>query len=428
MNKLLKMIRHNIGLKLLSVLIAIVIWYVVVGYNDPVITKSYSVHINVVNDSYIANGKQSYIIEDEYKSIVVYLKGNRSTLKNITESNIKVEADLTQIVDMDSNPVYVPLTASCPGIDSSNITLARTTVPIVISDIASKEFPVTINMGNSSPGKDYEVGKTTPSMQKLVISGPNAVINSIDSVVATIDVSDMTSSRSVNATLKLIDKNQAEISKSVMQDDLNFEGGYPTISVYVELWKKVSDVRCEVVTEGDPAYGYKIEEIKTVPETITIAGTDSALDELKDNGNVIQIPIDIDNISSDAVEEIDITALLPENTKLSENTSDTVIVNISVLSTGSQTVTMDVDQIEQDNLASGLAVSYDKTEVSIVVNRDEDYAAEEGSELQESDVKVSIDFNGMTEGDYTKELKITLPEGYSLAEAPQITVHIKKAA
>jgi YbbR domain-containing protein len=130
MNK--NIIKDNLGLKLLSVLIAIVIWYVVVEVNDPIETASFTVKVTVANETYIANGKQIYHIDDDYKTVTAYIKSNRSTLKKITADQITVTADLTQIVDIKREPVMVPLTASRQGINPANITLSRTAIPITI--------------------------------------------------------------------------------------------------------------------------------------------------------------------------------------------------------------------------------------------------------------------------------------------------------
>ena len=58
--KHLAWLTNNLPLKIISVVIAIVIWYVVVYYNDPVETKGFSVPVTVDNTSYIANGKQTF--------------------------------------------------------------------------------------------------------------------------------------------------------------------------------------------------------------------------------------------------------------------------------------------------------------------------------------------------------------------------------
>lgn len=86
------------------------IWILVSGTVDPVRTNvRYSgVKVEVKNDGYLDAGK-SYQIADEYQTVTVYVTGKKSVVEGRTD--IAVEADLTQIVNMDTNPAYVPVTA-----------------------------------------------------------------------------------------------------------------------------------------------------------------------------------------------------------------------------------------------------------------------------------------------------------------------------
>ena len=80
-----------------------------------------------------------------------------------------------------------------------------------------------------------------------------------------------------------------------------------------------------------------------------MAGTDEALEELKQQGNIITIPaelISVEGISSDTeFTDIRISDLLPEDTMLASNVSETVTVQVAVLPLGSQEFDLDVDQI-----------------------------------------------------------------------------------
>ena len=164
MKKIIGFITNNFVLKIVSVLIAIFIWYMVVYYNDPVLTNSYQVRIEVTNESYIENGKQVYRIEENYKTVTVYLSGNRSSLENVTADDITVTADLTQIVDLERDPIMVPLTASCKGFDQSNIKLSRETIPISIENVASKELKLSVLTTDSGTvNNNFEVGALTPN-------------------------------------------------------------------------------------------------------------------------------------------------------------------------------------------------------------------------------------------------------------------------
>ncbi len=422
-NLLSKMTR-NLALKIISVIIAVLIWYVVVDYNDPVETQSFSVKIEVTNESYISNGKQIYRIDDEYKTVTVYIKGNRSNLKKVQASSITVTADLTQIVDLDRDPVMVPLQASCAGFNQSDITLSRTTIPITIEDVASQEFPVTVSMGDTSPGKDYEVGVLTPDPDRVTISGPESIVNQIESVVAKIEVSGMTQDQTVEAQLVLMDKNQVAIADSTISDHLTFDGGVPKINVKVELWKKRSGVKLNVAYSGNPEEGYQVSEITTSPTEITVAGSEAGLNLLTQQNNTIYIPEDrvsVDGANKDFNTEVSLTDLLPENVKLSSTMKESVVVYVTILPEGSQEFIISVDDIKTNGLDSNLTVSYDQTTIEVRVK------STDGSEvnLDESQITASIDLKGKTAGDYNLPVNVTLPSGYQLVSDIKLSLHLK---
>ena len=111
--KILKKLLNNLPLKILSILIAIVIWYVVVSVNDPIVKERFDVPVQVTNEAYIAAGKKTYQIAEEYQTVTVTVTDNNSVVSRLKASDITVTADLTQIVTMDTNPVYVPIKAAC---------------------------------------------------------------------------------------------------------------------------------------------------------------------------------------------------------------------------------------------------------------------------------------------------------------------------
>ncbi|MCI1328538.1 MAG: CdaR family protein, partial [Lachnospiraceae bacterium] len=265
-----KIIRNNFGLKVISVLISIVIWYSVVRVDDPVITRSFTVSVTFTNQTYIQSGKQTYTVDDSYNTVIVYIKGNRSEVRRVEASDITVTADLTQIVSMDTTPVMVPLTVQCTGIDTANISMSRTAVPITIENIASKELPVTVDTDDTTPNKNFEVGKATANPSKVVVSGPESTINSIDSAVAEVDVTGMTQDGMVKGTVHLYDKSQNEISQETIDNEITFDTGSQDVTVTIDLWQKKSDISLDVQYSGQPKSGYQVSSISTVPDTITV--------------------------------------------------------------------------------------------------------------------------------------------------------------
>ena len=269
---LLSRITHNFPLKLASVLLAVVLWYAAIYYSDPKETRSYSVHVDVINESYIASGKQVFYIDEAYRTVTVYINDNASKLNRINENYITVTADLTQIVDFDRDPVMVPLSVSCQGISATNISLSRKTIPISIETVADKELPITVSTGDTVPNKNYEIGSMTPEVSSITVSGPESIISQIDSVVATVNVTNMRTDGEKTATLSFINKDQNQISEDLINDSVTIQGDYSKLSVYVELWKKRSGITFNINYSGKPAPYFKVYQTSSFPEEITVAG------------------------------------------------------------------------------------------------------------------------------------------------------------
>ena len=294
--KILKKLLNNLPLKILSILIAIVIWYVVVSVNDPIVKERFDVPVQVTNEAYIAAGKKTYQIAEEYQTVTVTVTDNNSVVSRLKASDITVTADLTQIVTMDTNPVYVPIKAACSMVKQEKLSTVTATIPVEIEDVDSEKFPITIDAGNTKPAKDYEVGTMTSDPESITISGPTSLINKISSVVAKVDVTNMRNSGTVTADLMIIDKNQDEMPESQMEF-LNFDSGSPQVDVDIELWRRVSGIKLSALYSGTPADGYQIKNIYTTPEEITVAGSEEALAKLADEGNTIEIPEDYTSVA-----------------------------------------------------------------------------------------------------------------------------------
>jgi len=426
---LLSKFTHNLPLKLASVVLAIVLWYAAIYYSDPKETRSYSVHIEVTNESYIASGKQVFYIDDIYKIVTVYITDNASKLNRISENSITVTADLTQIVDFDRDPVMVPLSVACQGISATNISLSRQTIPISIETVANKELPITVSTGDTVPNKNYEIGSLTPEVSSITVSGPETIISQIDSVVATVNVANMKTDGEKTAQLSFISKDQSLISEELIRDSVTIEGDYRTLTVYVELWEKRSGITFNINYSGKPAEYFKVYQTTSSPDEITVAGNSEALAALQSAGNSITIPedrIDVDGASKDVVVDVTISDLLPDNMKIVSSMNDYITVTVNIMPVDSKKLSIDVDDITVENLQENLSISYNKTTLTIKVKTK---GTSKLSDITADDITASIDASVITAaGEYELPVTITVPKGYTLVDDVKIPVTVKEGA
>ena len=156
--------------------------------------------------------------------------------------------------------------------------------------------------------------------------------------------------------------------------------------------------------------------MRTVPDTISVAGSAEGLESLADNNNVITIPedsIDISGESEDVEKKISLTDLLPDNVKLTSDSSEDVWVTVSILPVGSREFELPTKNIEVKNKPKDLQVTFETAQIEVRIKSDNKDLDDLNND---KDIKASIDLDGKKEGSYEVPVKIVLPDGYETVE------------
>jgi len=102
-------LKNNIGLKIVALAFAFLLWFVVVNIDDPMDLKTYQVDVTVLNPEVITNAGKSYQVVDNTGNVAITVKARRKVLSKITPSNIVATADLKEMQDT-SVPIRVKVT------------------------------------------------------------------------------------------------------------------------------------------------------------------------------------------------------------------------------------------------------------------------------------------------------------------------------
>ena len=418
MNK--RKITDNIPLKIMSVAVAVVVWLIVVNIDNPVGTNYYTLNnVELINKEYVESsdtiGKMC-MPEQSQDSIRVAITTTKKIRDRIKVTDISAVADLQQAVSLDTNPVMVPITVTCsiPGVSANDIKVTPQNLSVNLDEKETQEFVVNVSRGDTKPGKDYEVGSLTANPEKVRITGPKTLINKIDKVNAAIDLDGNTQDFSQDVNLTIIDKNQEPLSDSEM-NSLRIENNAKVV-VTARLWKIRQGVGISAGYVGTPADGYQVGSVKTVPDTISVAGSTEGLESLAQNDNVITIPadsIDISGESKDVEKKINLSNLLPDNVKLTSDSSEDVWVTVSILPVGSREFDIPTKSIEVKNKPDDLQVTFETAQIAVRIKSDENDMDDLNAQ---KDIKASIDLNGKEEGNYEVPVKIVLPDGYETVE------------
>ena len=417
-----KKLTNNLLLKILSLAIALAIWLLVANINDPVVVTSYDVPVTIQNSAYLESGGKTYQVLEQQQMVTVILRGNSSVVENRT-GDIQAVADLTQIVDMDTTPVMVPVTATCDRVAAEDISVVPAAIGIEIEDMVSKDFTITVTAGDTTPSADYEVGTMEANPEKVTITGPESLIDKIDRVMAEVNTAPMNEDTTITSRLIIYDKNQDTLDETEM-NYLKFDIGQPVVDIHVDLWRVRGDIQLAVNYSGSPAPGYQVGDVTITPSTISVAGTDEALAQLAIEGNTIEIPADaivLDGQNSDVETRLTLSEYMPDDLVVANNV-ETAIANVSIIPEGSQEFRVATRDITIENLDDKLRLVVDTDSVTVRVRE----TGGQINDLTADEISLSADMKGRGAGDYEIQLEADLPDGYELLVHVKTLVHVSE--
>ena len=359
-HKIRKALLGNLWIKLLSLLIAIGIWFMVSNANDPTRTMLFpNIPITIVNQDSVADiGK---VIEAQGSgTVTLRVTEKKSVLERLgrSGSDFYVEADMNNITEMNT----VPLTVTCanPVVTWDEIELTPSSLKVTLEDKVEQTYIASVS-AEGVPQAGWEVGASTITEGKnIVIAGPGSLINIINQVVAPVNVEGMSEDTTVSSVLKIYDKNgdtftDAQLASLEFKDENGNVLTNHTVEVQVDLWRIRTDVPIRVQTTGSPAWGYRVSGITTIPETISVAGTEEALEALGAMFDVAD-QIDVTGLTEDITTEIDLTASLSEmpGIKLITDADPSVQVEVAIEASGDVTLTIPLSSISFANKPEGM--------------------------------------------------------------------------
>ena len=312
-------ITDNLFLKILSVLLAIVLWLTIVNINDAKATQEYKLEVHLLNTEVITENGKVFRVEDGTNWVKVTVRERQSVLRGLKESDFVLTADMEKNLKYDR---LVGINVECKNRNinvNEDVTLDRSNVNVSIEDSATEQFQIIVtDIGKANDG--LMVGSMVPEQTIIKISGPVSIVERIERVEAQVDVTGLPVTSVKNCTLKLYDSAGNFIDPTY----LNFIGKNDGISVTVSMLNKKT-VPLIFSYEGTPAENYKVKEVEWKPEFIEIAGAPAVLAGM----NSIQIPahvVNVDGIDEELQLVIDITPYLPSGVVLADQTNASVLV------------------------------------------------------------------------------------------------------
>ncbi|MCF0127148.1 MAG: hypothetical protein HUJ70_01200, partial [Pseudobutyrivibrio sp.] len=184
------LIYNNNFLRIFSIVIAALIWYIVVttvSQNITVKIKDVPVNFDDFASSSLGKVGLNPINIDKNATVDVLISGNREDVGSLKKEDIKVVPDLSKITVAGVYDVDL-FTENNQGTNIKVESIFPKQLTIQFDRIASRKFTVEPNVEGISVPEGYMMQPETVSPKEITISGPEIDVSKVYKVVATAEV------------------------------------------------------------------------------------------------------------------------------------------------------------------------------------------------------------------------------------------------
>ena len=366
---MLKSKKFNI---ILALVVAIALWAYVLGEINPTSsTVVRNVPINFLNEETLAEEGLT-VLSTSAETVNVTISGQRTAITRADSDDFTVTVDL-EGMRIGENSARINV------IGPRNVEIERVNIEkltVMIDEQVSLEKSVeTQFLGQIADNQEASVIEAEKN--RVNVSGPKTLVNSVTRLLASINVSDLSGEpKSLNIELVPVDENDVRV------EGVTIEGGN-TMSVTAVLFNKKT-VPLEVPLENQDSHEMDVEV--EAPVTVVVKGSEEALAEIS---SISCQSIDLSAITESTT--ITLTPVLPEGVQLAEE-NPTLTADITVREMATRTFTFDSSDILFSVEAEGLGYSIADAQFEVTLTGRESVLAE----LSQEDIVLTVNTEGLT--------------------------------
>ncbi|MBQ9934952.1 MAG: hypothetical protein IJO70_03805 [Lachnospiraceae bacterium] len=325
-------ILDNFVMKLVSVLIAFVLWLVVMNVSDSMITvKIKGIPVQQINGAALEELDKVYDVA-KGDTVDIVVKGRRSIVEGLDVDDFIATADLSTMSI--TNTVQITVTSKNGGIrDEISITCVDNVMRLNLEEKISLQYSVKVKtIGNAKSGYAVCGYQTSPNI--ITIEGPKSAVEKVTEVDVKVDVNNASSAIDLEGAIVLYDAYGDEINNdkiSVSQE---------TVKVHVDIYP-TKEVPVEVDINGTPREGYTMSEVLYQPQTVNIAGDPSDLENIE---KIVVNDVYISGMDSDLETAVTLKDYLPDNVYL-ENAGEEVVITVGIEKLVSKVIVLTAEDI-----------------------------------------------------------------------------------
>ena len=294
--------KHDISLRLLSLLLSVVLWAVVMDMDNPERPRTFdNIPVRISGETVLQQQTGLSLIEGADSTVKITLRGPSKTLGDIKASQIAASVDISGLTEANEYDLPVSITVSRSGLEVEYVSPSK--VHVRVDKVANKDIPVDVNVtGNPTDG--CRAGKPTSPVSTITVQGPAAELANVAKAVAVVDVTGAESTlTNIECPVTLYDKDGTVVTSQHITS------------------------KTEKIKDGGKLTAQQVR-YSISPESVKVVTSDQA--SLGDLKELNLGEIDLGSVRTGVPIELSIRDKLPDGVSLDSNQPDKAKVTITV--------------------------------------------------------------------------------------------------
>ena len=328
---IIELVKKDFKLKLISLSVGIVMWFLVIGGVNPVVTRQFTdVPVSFKNQS-VLESRKLIRVSPENPTVTVTITGKRSDVYSVNKSDIVAEVNLQNGITSGAHRLSinykVPYNVQFKSASDNDLL-------VTLDEEISKTYKVEVETIGQIKNKNQVVAKKEPADSEVVVKGPVSYVNKVKRVRCVVDVTNKDGDEVVQSKIVPVDELNKEVKKvSLSKTDTNVSIGF----------KNFKEVPIKLVEINSPPSDVRILKKDIVPNIISIVGNLTSLEQIS---QINTKPFDLSQIKESGSYNPNLE--LPSDVTLVNNDLK-VVINIDVDKKIEKTLEIDTSNIEIEN-------------------------------------------------------------------------------
>lgn len=405
---------NNLGLKILSIGLAIFAWFMVVNVVNPLVVDTEEVPVEMINEDILSRANLTYELVGKKTVTVTYEVRTRDRYR-VSASDFYAYADLANLYDVTGSiPVTVEVTnRDARGLIEGAVTVKPGVVRIQTEELQRKRFDVVPHVtGEAAEG--YAIGNVMVRPEYVYVTGPISVVGQINSVGVEVEVPGIESDVSGSSRVILYDANGNELVG--LEDKVTLSRGEVDYQVSV---LRVKNLSLDFQVSGEVADGYRFTGVDSDVRTISVEGMKSALASL----STIMVPGELLNISGatqDVTVEVDLNELLPDNVSMAAASATSAMITLRVEKLEERGFSLNTRGLQLAGVSEEYEYEFEEDQVTVWIRG----LSEDLDRLDPSSLVGLVDVSMLGAGDVDVDVEMELTEGFELMRSDPLQLRV----